>query len=216
MTKNDYQAQMQSTLLVRDEVVAGRIRVKFAEIMRSPATRKKALVIMNTRHAFRAPLIRDGAIYGDNVGSALARCQPTSGRTAFVIFNYVSRQRPPGQKETTEVPVHDGKWDAASAVLGNTPRAVTFHGSPFGLDDFDYLGFKPMKLHYRDVFDGTIFYEPLTRQRIADNIPGFYDEKYRATVRQRALLNDSLQEIESLWPPCASTRNATQSPRLQP
>lgn len=177
----------------------GRIRTKLAEIMKSQAPRRKALIIMNTRHAFRAPLTRDGVCYGDNVGSALARCHPTCGRTAFVMLNYVSRKRRPGQDASSEMPVRDGKWDAAFAALGNAPRAVTFHDSPFGDDDFDYLGFSPMKLRYRDVFDGMVFYEPLTRHRLAENIPGFYDETFRAIVRNRALLNDSVKEMEELW-----------------
>ncbi|HLN33161.1 MAG TPA: hypothetical protein VK395_35855 [Gemmataceae bacterium] len=198
MTRAEYKAQTDLAQAGRDEIMALRIRYRFEEILRSPATRKKALVIMNTRHAFKVPLKKGDAFFYDNLGSALVKWQPTAGRTAFVMMNYIHSFRP-GAGGISQAPVHDGKWDAAFAACGNAPRGVSFHDSPFGRDAFDYLGFEPLKVQYRDVFDGMVFYQPLEKHRLHNDIPGFHDDAFKAVVLRRAELNNSVDAMKELF-----------------
>jgi hypothetical protein len=198
LTKAEYKSRLDLAQAGRDEIMALRIRYKLEEIRASAVPRKKALVIVNTRHAFKVPLKKGDVFYYENLGSALARWQPTAGRTAYVMMHYVHGVRP-GSDGLSKAPIHDGKWDAAFAACGNLQTAVSFHDSPFGQDSFDYLGFAPMQMRYRDVFDGMIFDCPLERHRLHNDIPGFYDDVFRAKVLERAQLNGSVDEIKALF-----------------
>jgi hypothetical protein len=198
MTKAEYKAQTDLAQAGRDEIMALRVRHKLEDVGASPAPRQKALVVVNTRHAFKVPLRKGDTFYYENLGSALARWRPTAGRTAFVMMHYVHSLRP-GEEAGSQGPVQDGKWDAAFAACGNGPRGVSFRDSPFGRDAFDYLGFAPPRVPYRDVFDGMVFDQPLEKHRLHNDIPGFYDDEFRAVVLRRAELNGSAEAMTTLF-----------------
>lgn len=206
MTQSEYEAQWDSTIGVRDEVMAARIRtVYMTKILPSDSPRKKVLVVMNTRHAFRTPGAVNGDLFQENVGSMLNKWYPTKGRVGYVMFNYLSLVKPDPNSKPIETPVQEGMWDAAFAVFGNTPRAVSFENSPFGEDIFDYLGNRKMNLKFKDVFDGMLFYTPLREQLVQDNIPGFYSEQFKHEVRQRPMPKPQtegetyLDSLEKTW-----------------
>jgi len=183
-TKEDYNSFWKTEMPNRDKIMANRIISRFHEILESDSRRKKALVIMNTRHAYRT-----GGSF--NTGDFIFREFPK--KTANVMFNttalYFSDVSGGYDQSTGDVPIHDGRWDTAFWRLGSTPLGFDFKHSPFGKDQFDlHAGFAHIGLEYEDVFTGMIFYQPLDKHMVASNIPGYYDEEFKQTVLERAQL----------------------------
>lgn len=58
-------------------------------------------------------------------------------------------------------------------------------GSPFGRDHFDYFDFRPHDATYEDVFDGFVFYRPLSEHRLVSGIPGMFDDGFEAEAKRR-------------------------------
>ena len=179
MTKEDYDSFRKTVEPVRDRIMADRISLKYRELLKSGTRRGKALVVMNTSHAYKV---------GQKTGAYLFKKFP--GRVANVMFNYVGRNYSRSSSRR-EFLAQDGKWDVAFWMLGNAPLAFDFKGSPFGKDQFDYH--LPNYGHYKyaDVFTGMIFYQSLDEQ-MGDCIPGYYnDDGFRQIAMERAkILND--------------------------
>jgi len=183
-TKNNYDLFWKTEIPNRDKIMANRIISKFHEILESDAKRKKALVIMNTRHAYKT-----GGYF--NTGDFVFREFPE--KTAIVMFNTTasvySDVSGGYEQSPADIPIQDGKWDTAFWMLGNSPLGFDFKHSPFGKDQFDlHSGFAHIGLEYEDVFTGMIFYQPLGKHMVASNIPGYYDEEFKQTVLERAQL----------------------------
>jgi hypothetical protein len=184
-TKKDYDLFWKKEIPNRDRIMANRIISKFHEILESDSKRKKALVIMNTRHAYKT-----GGSF--NTGDCIFKEFPR--KTANVMFNmtasnFITDTKGEYGQSTTSFPVQDGKWDAAFWMLGNSPLGFDFMHSPFGKDRFDlHPAFAHSGLKYEDIFTGMIFYQPLGKHMVASNIPGYYDEEFKQTALERAKL----------------------------
>jgi hypothetical protein len=187
MTKAQYDAAWQG-MGNRDRTMADRIESEFKRMLASGSKTTKALVVMNTRHAF---LVH----FGDgNTGAYLAKKFP--GKVASVMLNYVARDYTEllakGEANDRSMPetslMAGGKWDAAFWMRGNVPCGFDFDGSPFGRDQFDYM--KPMlpDMRYENVFTGMVFWEPLDKHMIGESIPGYFDKEFKDTVVERARL----------------------------
>ena len=213
LTKKEYKRTQAIFIAHRDEIMADRIAKKFREIQASGSPRKKALVIMNTRHGF-GEVYQKGKIH-QNVGVFLMKYFP--GRVANVMMNYVASDnerialgrrlidkikydhpmknrrddtilgtsREQGWNSVERL-TQDGIWDAAFWLMGNQPLGFSFKGSPFGKDEFDYIAPQYSMFKYEDVFTGMVFYQPLDRFVQENNIPGYYDSDFKRAVLERA------------------------------
>lgn len=198
MTKENYDAAMGVINFARDEMMSSQIRQKMMAILKSHDPRSKVLVIMNTRHAFKVPMKLGDDIYLDNMTASLCRFFPTFNRTASVMLNYVHSYMDENTKKNIFEPVQDGKWDAAFAVMGDIPQAVSFKDSLFGNSKFDYLGNIYLNVNYGDVFNGMIFYQPLKNQVVMEDIPDFFNSEFETLARSRAASIGQNAEIEEL------------------
>lgn len=202
MTQEKYR-EFKSMLRNRDRIIAKQVIEKFNEISRSGADRKKALVIMNYRHAFndRFEFVSETSevVKGDNVGRHIFEAYP--GKVANVMMNFVAiGMRPTGRGLELKL-IQDGKWDAAFQVADNPNLGFDFADSPFGKDSFDYFVFPTKGLKYQDVFTGFVFYKPLEEHRVAIGIPGLFDNGYDKVILERlAIFGKPYQgsEAESL------------------
>ena len=182
MTVEKYQ-QFNETLSQRDRVMAEQIIKRFNAILNSKQKRKKALVIMNYRHAFNDFSFADGK-KADNVGRYVFEAFP--GKVSNVMINSLALLiRSTDQKKNISVPIHDGKWDAAFEVLDNPNIGFDFADSPFGADYFDYYVFRKHSLSYQDVFTGFIFYEPLKKHKQIFGIPDLFGDGYDQIIMKR-------------------------------
>lgn len=179
MTK-ERRREFERSLQNRDQVMAQQIIDTFKEIHNSPQGRKKALVIMNYRHAFR-PF--PGAKKGDNVGRYLFEAFP--GRVANVLLNTVYPTWGSTDENVRFVPIQEGKWDAAFGEVDNPRVGFDFDSSPFGEDHFDLWPFELHSARYQDIFTGFVFYEPLEAHRLVVGVPGILDDGFAAVLDDR-------------------------------
>jgi hypothetical protein len=191
-TKESWAEFENEQLRRRDKIMAVNIITKFNEISQV-GNRKKALVIMNYRHAF-PHLEREGGEKAaneraDNTGGYLIKKYP--GRLANVMINSVALLPGATDQRAVFTAIQEGKWDAAFAVLGNPNRGFDFKGSPLGEDSFDYFPFIRTGLRYQDVFTGFVFSKPLKAHwlswgsEVFNQSSGSFDESFADEIFKR-------------------------------
>jgi hypothetical protein len=198
ITKDNYR-QIEQQLGQRDKIMADNFAAKFNEIQKSSGNQKKALVIMNYRHAFtHFRLERGGKVKNiENMTGFLLAAYP--GKVANVMINGTgllvgSRDNPAGATA-----IQNGQWDAAFIVAGNPNRGFDFKGSPFGADPFDYFPFPiPVSYTYQDVFTGFVFYKPLDEHRMSFGVAGLLDPAFTAELVRRCQITGHTGSAEEL------------------
>lgn len=154
----------------RDRVMADTITKAMANYSGS---KKKFLVIMNTRHALGlVKSARDGA-YGKNTGTYLKLKWP--GKVCNVLYFQgvmPSTSNCPVPGIPNYNPIHGGVWDAAFYANASRPVGFDLAGTPFGRDSFDFQPYFTAP-DYQTAFDGLVFYKPVYQNEQAQNIPGY-------------------------------------------
>lgn len=161
--------RLKGMLDIRDSIMAAQIIQQFDAIRASKDKRKKALVIMNYRHAFNMELTFRGRTLV-NVGNILFK--KYGSQAANVMLNTVGFG-----KGDDLVALQNGKWDAAFKMVKREDAGFNFTNSPFGKDSFDLFTFKTDYL-YKDIFTGFAFYKPIEQHRVEEGINGLVDEAY--------------------------------------
>jgi len=185
MTKEKYW-QFREELGKRDRVMADQIIKKFADISKSTQPRKKALVIMNYRHAFNDFKYADGT-KADNTGRYIFEALP--GKVANVMLNSVVNIYNSTDKKTILAPTANGKWDAAFEVIGNPSMGFDFKDNPFGADYFDLFPYEKHNATYKGVFTGFIFYKSLKEHKYLWGIPKLFDDGYDKIILDRKAIS---------------------------
>jgi hypothetical protein len=198
MTAEEYKV-FQGTLGERDRMMANRIIDRFNGNQARADGRKKALVVMNFRHAYNDRFQRPNGAKGDNVGRYLFEEYP--GRVANVLINSLAVQLGTTDRRPVLAAVQEGKWDAAFSVAGDPAVGFDFAGSPFGADAFDHFPVAREDLTYQDVFTGFVFYVPLRDHKYVYGIPGLFDEGFDTVAVQRYVIiglseEDASQAVE--------------------
>ncbi len=198
ITKDSYR-QIEQQLGQRDKIMADNFAVKFNEIAKSPGSQKKALIIMNYRHAFtHFRLERGGKVRNiENMTGFLMAAYP--GKVANVMINGTGLIVGPRDNPAGATAIQNGKWDAAFAVVGNPDRGFDFKGSLFGRDPFDYFPFPiPVSYTYQDVFTGFVFYKPLSDHRMSFGVPDILDQAFTAELVRRCQITGRTGSVEEL------------------
>lgn len=177
----------------RDEMMAEFIIKKYKEFENSETQRKKALVIMNTRHGFKEDM-------GTHANTTAYLNKILPGKVANIMINSIKEL--PGTTDKTSIytPIQSGKWDATFRYTKNINRAFDFKGSPFGEDRFDYYDTEPHKDYkYQDIFNGFIFYYPIEEHLLVLNVPGVFDSEFLTTCFKRLKMRDpNIPDITSI------------------
>ncbi|MDR2206796.1 MAG: hypothetical protein LBE36_11660 [Flavobacteriaceae bacterium] len=172
----------------RDSIIAQNV-IKTFDSLKHSSDRKKALVIMNYRHAFSKTLGGDKIL---NVGDYLS--QYYGERFANVLINSSvllpevlknEENKPKAFQGMQESLAQGGKWDAAFKVAGKENLGFDFQNSPFGKDDFDkWVNQNPY--NYQDIFTGFVFYLPIEKHMdsfgVKDLVKGYEEEVYKKQV----------------------------------
>lgn len=171
----------------RDSIMASNIILTY-DSLNQYSNRKKCLIIMNYRHAFSKSLSRL-----KNVGHYLS--ENYKGRFANVYINSFAptwnveksdKNKPKIYQNMTQIPIQDGKWDAAFKVAKKDNIGFDFNNSPFGSDYFDIWPFTNHNLTYSDIFTGFVYYLPIDKHYesigIKNIIDGYLDELYARNV----------------------------------
>lgn len=191
MTKEKYE-NFQKTLPRRDRLMADQIIDKLSEILQSSQARKKALVIMNFRHAFNDRFELPKGKKPGNVGRYIFEKFP--GKTANVMLNSVRIMLGTTDNDVIMAPIQDGKWDAAFDVMSNPDVGFNFNPSPFGQDEFDYFPARKEGLTYQDIFTGFIFYRPLKMHKFSFGVPRLFEDGFDHTAINRFILTGASTE----------------------
>ncbi len=174
---------------VRDSLMAGEIIRRLDTLPRG-----KALVIMNSRHAFKEDAVMSDGSRIANTGRFLAEHYP--GKVASVMINTWK------SGEGTQIPpffglMQDGRWDAAFKSLGIENAGFDMKSSPFGRDEFDYSTWLATQTNfgsrtYEDIFDGFVFYQPMDKFKMGIGLDGFMEDGfYEEFVRRATAINEA-------------------------
>ena len=155
----------------RDQLMAKYIIEKFEDIKHSNDQRKKALIIMNYRHAFNRNF-QDNNNNIRNTGAFIFKKYPQ--KTANVLLNTVV--------------IQDGKWDAALEVAEKDNIGFDFKNSPFGKDKFDIWSFTKHNYKYQDIFTGFAYYKSPKDYKIIVGVDGLIDSTFIKFYKQKVKL----------------------------
>ncbi|RXK83594.1 hypothetical protein [Filimonas effusa] len=188
----------------RDSLMAQNIIATF-DSLKSRDGHKKALVIMNYRHAFS----KSFDIHYRNTGDYLKE----KYRDAFanVLINTAaplpqvskeSQNKPKIYQDMSETLIQDGKWDAAFQASGKDDIGFDFKNAPLGKDHFDLFPFTQHQETYEGIFTGFVFYLPLEKHMdsygVTDLVKGYEEELYTAAALKMRALDSQPVSIESL------------------
>ncbi|APY11222.1 hypothetical protein J1D01_01990 [Seonamhaeicola sp. NFXS20] len=174
----DYEREQDFEIEPRDSIIAYNIINQFESI--EPKAKKKALVILNYRHAFKIHTIRSNGELQQNSGKFLS--DYFGNRVVSILINcpIFSRKE---QKWEYEL-IQNGKWDASFKKQKIDDIGFDFNNSIFGNDDFDmWNGMEEVK--YNDVFDGFVFYKPIEKHKLIDNFNGMISKDFEEEMFRR-------------------------------
>jgi hypothetical protein len=204
MTTSKYERVI-TELDQRDSVMAELVMTQF-ETIQNQHSRKKALVIMNYRHAF-GPVDFSNGSRGNNMARYVF--DRYGDRVANVMINSVKIAPDPQSGKILFSPLQEGKWDAAFAALGNPSLGFDFRGSPFGGDAFDYYTHREHSSTYQDVFKGFVFYEPLQNHRLVMGLPELYTEEMGEAIRRRLRIKGAAESADKMIENVQTRRGGT-------
>lgn len=154
ITEKDYGA-IDLVLNVRDSVMAANFIKQYTQVQKNRNGKKKALVVMNSRHGFLKDIHYSATSIRNNTGRYLHDKYKKKVVSVFMM----SPGHPNSMDEYTVI--KDGKWDAFFELSGKTDIGFNLRDTPFGQSEFDY---RPQastfeKYRYEDVYTGLVFYK---------------------------------------------------------
>ncbi|MDD4148932.1 MAG: hypothetical protein PHE33_02775 [Bacteroidales bacterium] len=174
----------------RNAIMAQHFIKKYGQEKYYNPNKKKALVIMNTYHAYTRipkyiPLPTEPNTY--STGEYIYKTFPNS--TKGIMINYYPTSDNPKL-------IADGKWDAAFRFIGNKNVGFDLMNTPFGDTKFNMYNFGGNAyetVNFEFIFDGLVYYEPIENFELIVGIPGIFDDKefvkefYRRTSMEEGI-----------------------------
>ena len=190
-TVEDYTREYEIEIEPRDSLIAFNIINKYEGIKSS--TNKKALVILNIRHAYRVHSYYNNGAIQQNAGKYLS--DYFGNRAFFILSNrpifYTNKN-----KLIYEL-IQDGKWDAAFKFLEIDNTGFDFKNSIFGKDDFDLQSITNVE-EYNDVFDGFVFYKNIENHDLIDCYEGLISKDFEKEFLRRYTIFFKYMENERI------------------
>jgi len=183
---NYYSSVWDNILNNRDSLMAQHIIDAFDKIKRSNAKRKKALIIMNYRHAFNSHFKLTNGNIVKNVGGYLFEEYPE--KIANVLINQLAIIDGRSDNDITFGSTQDGKWDAAFKIANQQNYGFNFKNSPFGIDQFDLWPFPEPEYTYQDIFTGLVYYNNPEDFKLITGVEGLVDSSFIETYKKRVLI----------------------------
>jgi hypothetical protein len=174
----------------QDSAMAAHIIDRFENIKRAGGKRK-ALVIMNYKHAF----LKDhyDTVSGDvsnNTGAYLARRYGDAVASVYLMGLGIPRQ---GEYTV----IKDGYWDYLFETSNKTDVGFDLVGTPFGDAEFDVIPRDPIRQHprFEEMFTGLVFFKPVGEHRLITGWRGFTSPDFAEELRRRIAI---LSEVEDM------------------
>jgi hypothetical protein len=148
--------------------------------------RKKALVIMNTRHGYGHINKKFPQSIQDEFHGTTAFLQEAlPGKVANIMIHTITQKY-----AYMFTPIQNGKWDRVFDDIGNPDTGFDFEGSPFGEDQFDLAFIYTKGMLFKDVFTGYIFYKPLTAHYKKEGFPYEFNNFEDTMIRRASILSE--------------------------
>lgn len=176
--------------IVRDSLIADRFFCCFEKI-KSNSNKKKALVIMNSRHAFKHDIVSANGYKNNNTGRYIFN------KYRDIVTNVLINNWSEGTGAVFFSLMQDGKWDAAFQYLNITDTGFDIAGSPFENDKLDYSKWMLVNNDYvfGDIFDGFVFYQPIGKFEISRGLDGLMDDGfYEEYINRMTLFNEAVKK----------------------
>ncbi len=186
LDNNYYKSVWNDIIYHRDSLMANSIIENFEKIKKSNSSRKKALIIMNFRHAFNTNFKMENGNMVENVGGFLFK--KYSGKIANVLINQFEFTDAETEEEITYKSTQDGKWDAAFEILDIDNSGFDFKNTPFGEDNFDLWPFHSHNYKYKDIFTGFVYYKKPKDFKLITGVNGLIDSTFIKTYKKRVVL----------------------------
>ncbi len=176
----------------RDSMIASQIIQRLDSIRASGASRQKAFVIVNYRHAFNDKFQSNPSVKANNVGRFLF--EHYDGKIANVYLNSLSFVSARSDNDVQFSCTADGKWDAAFRATGIDDVGFDLAGSPFGDANFDIWPYKN-PFNFREIFTGFVYYLAPQGWRMSVGVPGLVDSSFAGELKDRYKLYAKLPKF---------------------
>ncbi|QDO94631.1 hypothetical protein FNB79_11900 [Formosa sediminum] len=189
-TVEDYTREYEIEIEPRDSLIASNIINKYQKIS---SDNKKALIILNIRHAYKVHSHYNNGAIQQNTGKYLS---DYFGKRAFFVLS----NRPIFYTEENKLIyelIQDGKWDASFKFLEIDNTGFDLKNSIFGNDDFDLQKITNVD-KYNDVFDGFVFYKNIENHELIDGYEGFISKDFKKELVRRYTIFFKYMENERI------------------
>ncbi len=190
-TVEDYTREYEIEIEPRDSLIAYNIINQYEKI--KTENNKKALIILNIRHAYKIHTITPNNEIVQNAGKYLS---DYFGNKAVSILS----NRPIFYRKGNDWAyklIHDGKWDASFKYLKIEDIGFDLNNSIFGNDMFDLQQTKNM-LKYKNVFDGFVFYKTIEKHDLIDYYNGLISKDFEKEFFRRLIIQLGYLENSSM------------------
>nr|WP_321452609.1 hypothetical protein [uncultured Carboxylicivirga sp.] len=165
----------------RDSLMANNFIRQYQNIQEMRNGKKKALVIMNTRHAYlkNTHYAKDDS--RENFGAYLKN--KFGEKVASVCI--LGLAHPDNWKDYSVV--KNGYWDYCFESNNKTDIGFSLKDTPFGKETFDLIpvGWSVDSLLYQDVFTGLVFYNPIQKHTVKTGWNNTIDDDFKEEFIRR-------------------------------
>lgn len=186
----DYVREMEVETEPRDSIMAYNIINKYEKI--KSKKNKKALIIMNYRHAFKIHTISNRKL---NKNTTKYLFDYFGNRATNILINPIIFIKK--EKDYVYSLIQNGKWDASFKYLDIKNVGFDFNYNTFGKDNLDMWEINT-QYKYEDAFDGFVYYKPIEEQNLVVGFDGLIPKKSEEEFIRRFEINLKYQEKTSL------------------
>tara|TARA_R110002033_G_scaffold99600_2_gene148017 strand:- start:12 stop:1202 length:1191 start_codon:yes stop_codon:yes gene_type:complete len=190
-TVEDYTKEYEIEIEPRDSLIAYNIINQYEKI--KSKNNRKALIILNFRHAFKIHTIAPNNKITKNAGKYLS--DYFGNKAVSILSNRPIFFR--NQNKWDYKLIQDGKWDASFKYLNIDNLGFDFNNSIFGNDIFDLQQVKN-ELKYKNVFDGFVFYKTIENHDLIDYYKGLISEDFELEFFRRLIIQQEYFENSSM------------------
>lgn len=186
----DYYREMEVETEPRDSIMAYNIINRYEKI--KTKKNKKALIIMNYRHAFKIHTVSNGIL---------------NKNTTKYLFDYFGKRATnilispiifiKQDKDYAYSLIQNGKWDASFKYLNIENVGFDFNNNVFSKDNLDMWPFSST-FKYKDAFDGFVFYRPIEEQKLVLGFSGLIPKDFEEEFLRRFEIHQKYNENTSL------------------
>ena len=191
----DYNREMEFDTEPRDSIIAFNIINQFEKIKFKK--NKKALVILNYRHAFKIHTIRNSGKIQENAAKYLF--DYFGNRATNILISQANFSKK-GDDFAYSL-IQDGKWDASFKFLNIEDLGFDLEDNVFGKDNLDIWNINSLN-KYEDTFDGFVFYKPIEEYNLVSYfdgvIPKGLEEEFFRRFKIQLEYQDNLSVIKKL------------------